>query len=88
MFVLYKKLTLLSNQILDEICCFLDTLRVGDVQRNSCQPFGGDLLQLIFTLLGVAARDHREAQLVQVLRQVVAEPRVTASDVHIFILNV
>lgn len=80
--------TLLSNQGLDQTCCSGDTSRVGDIQVCGRQSVGGDLLQLILTLLSVTGCDHTEAQLVQGSRKEVTKPRVTASDVDIFIFPV
>lgn len=55
---------------------------------NGRQSVGGVLLQLVLTLLSVTARNHTEAQLVQVSREEITKPRVTASDVDIFIFLV
>ena len=78
-------LTLLSDQILDGRCCLFDTLGVGHVHVNGRQSVGGRLLQLVLSFLSVAACDDAEAQLVQVPREEITKPSVTASDVDIFI---
>lgn len=51
---------------------------------NGHQSVGGRLLQLVFPFLSVAACNYAEAQLVQVSREEITKPSVTASDVDIF----
>lgn len=82
------QLTLLSSQSPDESCGSGDARRVRDVQRNGAQPVGGTLLQLVLALLGVAARDHPVAHLVQVPRQQVAESGVAPGDVDVLLIFV
>lgn len=81
-------LTIFSNQVLNKSKCFINALRLGDIQMDGGHSRRTRLFQLLLSLLCQARCHNAESALIQMACEELSKARVTPRDENILIPSV